>query len=236
VTLGLMQPYFAPYLGYFDLINQCDRWVVFDSAQYIRRGWVNRNRLLKHGGGWTYATVPIQYARLDTRIADVKVQEDSSWKQRILGQFDVMKKAAPFHGTVRRLLDESLAQPLSSLSELNVHLLAACCNYLGVRFEPLFMSDLGIPPDEVEVPGDWALSACARLAADTYLNPPGARDLYDSARFAARGVRLRIQEYDAMYYQTPGFAFEANMSILDVLAWNPPEAVLAHLRRVRTDL
>lgn len=224
-----MQPYFAPYLGYFDLIHQCDCWVVFDSAQYIRRGWVNRNRLLKPGGGWTYATVPVQYAPLDTPIYDIRVQGEE-WKSKIMGQLDVIKKQAPYFRPIREMLEEAFSTASTSLCELNVSLLARCCKYIGIDFSPTLISKLEIDAGQIGEPGDWALEVCAKMSADEYLNPPGGQALYKEERFAARGVRLRIQSYEPLRYETPGFTPEENLSIFDVLAWNSPETVLAHLQ------
>ena len=73
VRLGIMQPYFFPYLGYFDLINRTDRWIVFDTAQYIRHGWVNRNRILHSDSEWQYILVPLKKHSRKAAIKDIAV-------------------------------------------------------------------------------------------------------------------------------------------------------------------
>lgn len=229
MTLGFMQPYFVPYLGYFDLIRQTDEWVVFDTAQYIRRGWVNRNRVLKAGGGISYITVPVRYAPLETPIADIQVDDGQPWRARILAQFDVIRSRAPYFEPVRALLEATFQEPNTSLGRINLVLLGKCCAYLGIPFRPRLFSSLNISADLIEGPGDWALQVCRTLGANEYLNPVGGRTLYDPQRFALSGVKLRIQQFVPMRYDTPGYSREDNLSILDVLAWNNPAAVIAHL-------
>jgi len=97
MKLGIMQPYFFPYLGHFDLINYCDQWIIFDKIQYIRHGWVNRNRILHPTEGWQYITVPVKKRSRDTLITDVEVADRSDWKRRIVNQVVHYKKHAPFY-------------------------------------------------------------------------------------------------------------------------------------------
>ena len=86
MKLGIMQPYLFPYLGYFDLINSVDRWVVCDTCQYIRHGWVNRNRILHPTKGWQYIVVPLTKHERNASIDSITVHADAKWKARILGQ------------------------------------------------------------------------------------------------------------------------------------------------------
>ena len=236
MKLGFMQPYFLPYLGYFDLIRQTDEWVFFDSAQYIRRqgtqrGWVNRNRVLKQGGGWAYITVPVQHAPLHTPINRIILDNTQAWSARILAQFDVIRKAAPFHEPIRTILANAIGESFPSIAELNTRLISDCCSYLGIPFHARRVSELSFDSAMVEEPGDWALHLCKALGADCYLNPPGGRDLYDPVKFVDHGIRLEIQSFRPIIYATPGFEFVENLSILDVLAWNEPCTVLEHLDR-----
>ena len=86
MVLGIMQPYFFPYLGYFDLINRCDKWIVFDTPQYIRHGWINRNRILHPQQGWQYIIVPVKKHKRDTPINQIEIVPPALWSPRILGQ------------------------------------------------------------------------------------------------------------------------------------------------------
>ena len=80
MKLGIMQPYFFPYLGYFDLINYSNRWIIFDTVQYIRHGWINRNRILKPGEDWQYISVPLVKHQREILIKDVEISANQDWK------------------------------------------------------------------------------------------------------------------------------------------------------------
>ncbi len=96
MRLGIMQPYFFPYIGYFDLIHQSDRWVVFDTVQFIRHGWVNRNRILHPYDGWQYIALPTRKHAQKTDIKDVLIADREQAFNKILGQLQHYKKKAPF--------------------------------------------------------------------------------------------------------------------------------------------
>ena len=91
-----MQPYFFPYLGYFHLINSVDEWIIFDTPQYIRHGWVNRNRILHPKSGWLYITVPLVKHPQNTPINEIKIANQKDWKRLILAQLNHYKKI-PFY-------------------------------------------------------------------------------------------------------------------------------------------
>ena len=90
-----MQPYFFPYLGYFELIARVDRWVVFDVVQYNAKSWMNRNRILHPKEGWQYITVPVEKAPRGTLIRDIRVKDMVDSRERVLGQMVHYKKKAP---------------------------------------------------------------------------------------------------------------------------------------------
>src|SRR5678815_4096817 len=111
MKLGIMQPYFFPYLGYFDLIHRVDEWVVFDTAQYIRHGWVNRNRILHPTEGWQYVTVPIQKHLQDISICDVQIVSGGGWRERLERQLHHYRRRAPHYDAVMALVHECLNLP-----------------------------------------------------------------------------------------------------------------------------
>lgn len=156
MILGIMQPYFFPYLGYFDLINYSERWIVFDTVQYIRHGWINRNRILHPAEGWSYIIVPVKFSR-ETAINEVHIAEDGKWKKRIIGQLQHYKKQAPHYRAVINLLEACFAFNGTLLSEFNTLSLQKICTYLGIPFNYSVFSSMNLDLDPVEEPGDWAL-------------------------------------------------------------------------------
>ncbi len=232
MTLALMQPYFFPYLGYFDLICQTDLWVVFDTAQYIRRGWMHRNRILHPQAGWQYVSVPISKQPRATPIDRIRIAEDSSWRERIPRQLQHYHKHAPFYADTVALVTRCLQQHNPLLARLNVGILAEICCELGLRFDYVYLSELNLPLGPIHEPGDWALHVAEALGADRYLNPPGGHDLYSAERFEQHGIQLALQSPLQFSYACPPYEFVASLSIIDVLMWNSRDELRARWNRL----
>ena len=228
MKLGIMQPYFFPYLGYFDLINYSEKWIVFDGTQYIRHGWVNRNRILHPAEGWSYISVPVKYSR-DTKIRDVTIIKDGKWKKRILGQLQNYKKRAPHFQQVLGLVEECLDFDSDLISKFNTFALEKICAYIGIRFHYSFFSEIKLELGPIAGPGDWALRISEAVGADEYVNPPGGQALFDTEKFTASRIKLTIRNLPTLVYKCPGYEFIPDLSIVDVLMWNAPEVVKNHL-------
>lgn len=233
MRLSIMQPYFFPYLGYFDLVARVDRWVVFDTPQYVRHGWVNRNRILHPETGWQYIVVPLKKHGRSTPILDIEIHEDGRWKRRMVGQLEHYRKRAPYFRETMDLLAETLETDTRSLAELDVKSLEAVCRRLAIPFRPEWYSRMNLPIGDVDAPGDWALEIAAAMGAREYVNPPGGAQLFDREQFERRGIELTLQRFEPLVYDCPPYQFEPNLSILDVLLWNSPEAIRLCLERSR---
>jgi len=181
MKLGIMQPYFFPYLGYFELIQRTDRWIVFDTAQYIRHGWVNRNRILHPRTGSQYIKVPIKHCARETPISQIEIADRQQLQSTILGQIEHYKKRAPFYQETAALVEQCLSGDETFLSRLNVSILAQVTQHLDIPFHCQVFSEMQLPLGPVEGPGDWALRIAEALHASEYVNPPGSVDLIGNA-------------------------------------------------------
>ena len=229
-----MQPYFFPYLGHFDLIHRVDEWIVFDTAQYMRHQWVNRNRILHPNTGWQYVTVPLQKHARETPINRIETAAGGDWRGRILRQLQHYRKRAPFCGEVMGFLEETFAAAGDNLADLNAVTLERTCRRLGIATPFHVLSRLNLALEgPIAEPGDWALRIAQAHGADEYVNAAGGADLFDPEKFAAHGIALFIQSYEHMTYSCGPFRFEPGLSILDVMMWNSPETIRAHLDRRR---
>lgn len=229
-----MQPYFFPYLGHFDLIHRVDEWIVFDTAQYMRHQWVNRNRILHPAAGWQYLAVPLKKHARNTPIRQIQIAEGGDWRGRILRQLQHYRKTAPFYAEVMGFLETCFADTSSRLSETNVLTLERTCRRLGIATPFHVFSHMNLAlRGPVEGPGDWALRIAEAFGADAYVNAAGGAELFDAAKFAAHGIRLSIQSFTHMTYSCEPFQFEPGLSIIDVMMWNSPEAIRAHLDTLR---
>ncbi|MEZ6014272.1 MAG: WbqC family protein [Planctomycetota bacterium] len=229
-----MQPYFLPYPGYFALIARSDRWLVFDDAQMIRHGWVNRNRVLHPTEAWQYIRVPVVGHERGALIREIEVA-DLTWGKRIVGQLAPYRRA-PHYAAVVALLEQVAARELPRLLDVNLALLAAICERIGVRFAPELHSELTYDRAKVQGPGDWALEAGRALGAASYINPPGGRELFDRARFQEAGMRLEFLTWETPPYAQGARPFEAHLSIIDMLMFLPPEQVRARLDAAQVEV
>ena len=231
MKLGIMQPYFFPYVGYFDCIYKTDRWIVFDVVQYTPKSWMTRNRILHPSSGWQYIKVPVKKHKRFAKIKDIKVKAPEEAKERIAGQLQHYKKKAPYFRQVLGLVEDAFSRRLSdSLVDINIAAMAAVCERIEIPFEYEVLSKMGIELPEIEHPGQWALEISHALRADTYINPPGGRELFRSEEFKRRDINLEFAKLVSFEYSCPGYAFIPHLSILDVLMWNAPESVTAYLK------
>ena len=234
MKLGIMQPYFFPYLGHFDLINQVDEWIVFDTPQYMRHQWVNRNRILHPNSGWQYITVPLKKHHQQTPINLVEIAMECDWRERILRQLQHYKKNAPYYEDVIGFLEECFSEASSNLSETNALTLRKTCRRLGIATPFHVFSQMNLAlDDEVTQPGDWALKISRAFGASDYVNATGGAVLFDESKFTACNIKLTIQSFTNMVYSCGPYQFEPALSIIDVMMWNSCEEIKHYLDTFR---
>lgn len=235
MKLGIMQPYFFPYLGYFDLIHRVDQWVVFDTVPYGPKTWMNRNRILHPSEAWQYITVPVDRHVGQGRICDVRPIDLQAAGQRVRAQLEHYRRGrAPFFRQVVDIVEQTFATGgLQTLSDLNVEGLRRVCAYLGMAFPHRRLSQMALDLPPIAHAGQWALEIADRLGAAAYINPPGGRAIFRPEEWEARGIGLSFTELVSFPYPCGSYTPVEHLSILDVLMWNDPETVMAYLSRQR---
>jgi hypothetical protein len=233
-----MQPYFLPYLGYFDLLYNVDLFVVYDNVQFIKQGWITRNRILHPSkSGWQYITIPVNrssfHSSYRTPILDVEVTDTKPWRQHILGQLAHYQQNAPYAAETIGFAQDCLAANDRAISRLDVNLLAQCAKLIGIDFHFRFCSELGLELDMTLDPEDRLLELCEFLGATEYVNLPGGRDLYHPENFRRRNILLSFRNLPTFIYETGEYSFEANLSIIDLLMWNKPAVIKQYLDQYR---
>lgn len=232
LTLGIMQPYFFPYLGHFSLIAAVDEWIIFDVTQYTPKSWMNRNRILHPSSGWQHVTVPLSNSSISIKTLEAKVLDLGSAKEMIVGKMSHYKRKAPYFDAVIALVNEVFDAAVDdSLVHLDARGLAAVCRYLDIPFNFRICSEMSLPLPDKLGSGEWALEICALLGASGYVNPASGRYLFDPDAFARRGISLRFLQPAEFAYDTAPYRYEPNLSILDVLMWNPPGIVATMVRK-----
>ena len=225
---GIMQPYFFPYLGYFSLIKHTNIFILFDPVQFIRHGWIDRNRVLKQGEGWQYISVPLQKHALTTLIKDVKISTDANWKKKIFAQLTHYKKKAPFYNRAMTVVEEALSIDTDSITILNRHILMTVCSYLNIPVDILIFSEMNLKFEPVQAPDEWALNICKALGnVNEYWNPPGGMEFFDREKYEKEQIKLYFQKINLSFYsQRRGPEnFEPGLSIIDVMMFCSPEQI-----------
>lgn len=225
MTVAIMQPYFFPYIGYFQLIQAAHRFILFNDVQYIRHGWINRNRILKPADGIQYIIMPLASHARNTPIKDISPADVERSKDRILRQIEHYKKAAPYYKPVRTLIGDCFTAAHGSITEMNAGYLKAACDYIGIDYNIEISSQMNFDYSGVRDAGEWALRMSEQLQATAYINPVSGIQLFDKCRFEQSNIRLQflqpvIKEYDQRRKQ-----FEPGLSIIDVMMFNEPAAI-----------
>jgi len=224
-----MQPYFLPYIGYFALINAVDKFVFLDDVQYIRRGWVNRNRI-KILDKWHYITLPIKKAPLSACINEVYVVDDEKCINKIKKTIELSYKKCPHHNEIKDLLFD-LIVPGQNVSKLNIALTNRICNYLKINTKTYVSSEL--KKDTSLRREQRILNICQALNCDHYINPIGGVELYSKEEFSDSGVKLNFLQMNEIVYFQGKHSFIPNLSIIDVLMWNSPDVIKRMLQNYR---
>ncbi|MDR1310285.1 MAG: WbqC family protein [Burkholderiaceae bacterium] len=213
MKLAVMQPYFFPYIGYWQLIQAVDKFIAYDDVNYIMRGWVNRNRILINGVP-AWITIPLQQATQNKRICETVLQK-SAWRDKLLRTLEVTYRRSPHFADFFPVLKRVICFPVANLAEYLVNQLRVVSAYLGIRTE-ITVSNHRY--------GNHALSGqsrildiCQQEGADTYVNLPGGRALYDESVFSEKGVHLRFLEPVFVAYSQQCPVFTPGMSLVDIL-------------------
>lgn len=215
-----MQPYFFPYLGYYSLINQCDEFILFDTPQFIRHGWIERNRILKPDGEPHYIKIPLQKHSRNTPINLIKVNNDISWKEKILAQLVMYKKNAKNYYPVRKLIEQLFEFESDCIVKWNFHILKGTCDYIGIDTPLQIWSKMDVEIGEVSAPDEWALQICNALGAKEYLNPENGISFFDVSKYESSNIKINFLKFIPMEYEQFGNQFVPNLSIVDVLMFN----------------
>lgn len=226
MKLAVMQPYFFPYLGYFQLLYAVDLFVIYDDVNFIKQGWINRNFILMHCRPLRI-TIPLAGASSFRAIANTTVSADLAWRNKLLKTLYQAYAKAPHFEPVYTLVEGVVRTHCTSLAELALRSIQAVTEYLGLTTQ---IRPSTRPYANCSLKGEARiLDICLREHADVYYNLPGGESLYERAIFAQAGVDLRFIQPNQPHYPQFGCAFVPNLSILDTLMFNTPETVRGYL-------
>jgi hypothetical protein len=216
-----MQPYFFPYIGYFQLIAAVDLFVVFDNIKYTKKGWINRNRMLQNGTGVMFS-LPLKSASDSLDVCERELAADFN-RDKLRNQLIGAYQRAPYFGQTLALVERVVRYEEPNLFRFLLHSLTKTCEHLGITTRIVVSSSIAI--DHGLKNQDKVLALCEALGASTYLNAVGGMELYSREAFESRGIDLRFIKSKAFEYAQFGQAFVAWLSIIDVMMFNPLDTI-----------
>lgn len=225
-----MQPYYFPYAGYISLLKNVDIFILFDVVQFIRHGWIERNRILKPKDGWQYIKVPLKKHSRETKIKDIEIRNNENWREKTLAQLVHYKSKADNYAEVINLLKDLYSEDHCKITDLNKAALELVCEYLGIRTPIVVLSNADLDYKEAVEPGLWALNICLAInGVDECWNPIGGQPFMDKEIYSQSGIDLKFHNSVVKPYNQKRPTFEPYLSILDMMMFLSKQEINKHL-------
>jgi hypothetical protein len=225
MKLAVMQPYFFPYLGYWQLINAVDKFVIFDDVNFIKKGYINRNNILVDGKA-NRVTLQLVKASQNKLINAIEIGDN---RQELLKTISHAYKKAPYFSEVYPLLENIFLNTDPNLARYLGNSLQTISKYLDLKTSFIFSSDINKNND---LKGkDKILDICKALNADHYINAIGGKELYDKEFFLRDNIMLSFIKTHMFQYRQFNDEFIPNLSIIDVMMFNSQYEVSALLEK-----
>jgi WbqC-like protein family len=213
MKIAIMQPYFLPYIGYWQLISAVDRFVVLDDVNYINRGWINRNRIAV-GGKPVWMTLPLVGASQNRLICDINLVPNDGWREKLSALIANAYTESSHFNQILPIFYEILERASGNLSSFLSLVIQRICDLLKIETEIISTSRI-FPKGDLKGQ-NRILDICKNLGADEYWNLPGGKDLYQVEKFEMHGISLRFLESQTPYLGT-AFSGTESLSILHLM-------------------
>lgn len=221
MKVGIMQPYFFPYLGYWQLINAVDVYVVYDDVNYIKGGWISRNNILLNGSKHLI-TIPLEGASSFKKINEIGITKDTIAKKKIIKTLELAYGKAPYYGAVIQIIKKLISEN-DNIALLNYNSIVEINKYLGISTKIYLSSQI---EKNMSLKGqDKVIDINKRFGADIYYNAIGGQELYNADDFRQNGIQLCFLKMNSIKYMQFKKEFVPNLSIIDILMFNSIEDV-----------
>lgn len=214
MKIALMQPYLFPYIGYWRLIQAVDKFIVYDDVNFIKRGWINRNRILINGEP-RYLNIPLIGASQNKKIYEISMQPREVWQKKFLRTLQINYKASPFFSETYSACEKILALQTDNLSDLLVNQIQVIAERLNIDTD-IQKSSRYYNNSHLKAQ-KRVLDICRIEQANIYVNPPNGRSIYESLNFSLHGIDLRFIDSEPVRYEQRSETFIPDLSIIDLL-------------------
>ncbi len=227
MKVAIMQPYFFPYLGYFQLINAVDEFVIYDNIEFTKKGWINRNRILVNGTD-ALISLPLKkdsdYLHVNERfLADTWEVE----RKKMLNRITESYRKAPHFKEAYAVIQECIMYEDRNLFKFILHSVQTLIQYLNIETNLVISSSILI--DHQLISYEKVMAICKERGADMYINPIGGLHLYDKEHFKQNNIELQFQKSNSITYKQFNNEFVPWLSIIDVMMFNNAEEIQSKL-------
>jgi hypothetical protein len=219
--VGVMQPYFLPYLGYFQLLNYVDVFVIYDNIQYTKKGWINRNNILQNASA-KKISIPIKKDSDYLNVNDRKLVENSDKeKNKALNQIASSYRKAPYFEELFIIVERILKSDERNLFYFVKNSIEEVVKYMEIDTQIVISSEV---ESNSSLDGqERVIGLCKDVEGSLYINPQGGMELYDRNAFMKTQLELSFLFMKNIKYQQFKHEFVSNLSIIDVLMFNGVE-------------
>lgn len=217
MKVAIMQPYLFPYIGYFQLLNCVDTIVIYDDVNYIKKGWINRNKILVNGISNLF-TISLKDSSQNKHINQIEISDGSNWRENLIKKIEYAYKKAPLFDDIFPLISEIIKNEESNLSSYLIFSLKKISNYL--RIDTNFVTSSELVKDNSLKGQDKIVEICRIMNASEYINAIGGLDLYENNIFLKNNVTLKFIKAKPVIYSQFKNEFVPWLSIIDVLMFN----------------
>jgi hypothetical protein len=227
-TIAIMQPYFMPYIGYFQMIGAADTFVVYDDVNFIKKGWINRNNILVNGKPHLFS-LPLENASQHKLINETAIDQNTGWGNKFVKTLQLSYKKAPFFAAVFPLVNEIVMNRETNLAKYVAHSLHSVCSYLEIETNIIISSH--IEKNNNFKGQDKIIEICTNLNASRYVNAIGGVALYNKEAFSYHQIDLKFIRSMPIVYSQFSPEFIPNLSIIDVMMFNSPTEIQTMLKQ-----
>lgn len=222
MKIGIMQPYFFPYIGYWQLMNAVDKYVVYDDVNFIKGGWINRNRILVNGQP-VFINLPMLGASPNKKINEVEVNNVPQIIDKNLRKIENSYKKAPYFDEVFPIIERIMKCGREDIGSYIFFSFEELSQYFNINTD--FVLSSSLKKDDSLRGQDKVINICELLGGTEYYNAIGGKELYSYDAFLQHDINLSFLETKHMEYKQFGNEFQANLSIIDVMMFNSRDEI-----------
>jgi hypothetical protein len=214
MVVGIHQPNFFPWLGYFDKIIKSDVFVLLDDVQFPKGSVANRNKVKNNQGQEVWLTVPMKKGPAELCYNEIQPEYSHNWNTKMVNMLKAAYVRTPHFKTVLPFVEGFVMKPYDTLAALNIDVIRAVCAELKIGTKLVVSSGM---TGDFGQKNDRNLNICRHFGATQYLSGQGARKYNDEDSYRAAGIELKYQEYVHPEYAQPNGPFVSHLSVIDAL-------------------